>query len=160
MKNRWIRALSALLLCLAGTASQAEWNLGSWNYDPAVSPSLTLNGGSTDSCIPNNVRVIVSGRQITVHLSHVAPAPVLCFSAGRAWSYGVDISNLPGGQYDVMVTDSTPSPPSILGTFSIVVPAGAVSAQTVPALSPAVLAALAGLLALVAGWILRRERMF
>lgn len=161
MKNGLIRALGALVLCLAGTAVQASWSLGTWVYNPAVSPSLTLNGGSSDSCIPNRDTVVVSGRQITVHLSHyVAEPPALCFSAGRPWSYGININNLPAGTYDVTVTDSAPSPPMTLGTFSIVVPAGTVSPQAVPALSPAALAALAGLLALVAGGFLRRKRVF
>lgn len=160
MKNAGIRAVAALLLCLAGSAAQASWNLGSWNYNPALSPSLTLNGGSTDSCIPNRDTVVVSGRQITVHLSYfVAAPPVLCFSAGRPWSYGVNISNLPAGTYDVTVTDSAPSPPMTLGTFSIVVPAGTTSAQAVPTLGTAVLAMLAGLLTLVAGGRLHRRRL-
>lgn len=158
MKNRCIRALGATLLCLAGSAAQASWSLSSWTYDPAVSPSLSLNGGSSDSCIPNRDTVVVSGRQITVHLSYyVAVPPALCFSAGRPWSYGINISNLPAGTYAVTVTDSAPSPPMTLGTFSIVVPAGAVSAQAVPALSPAALALLAALLALGTGWALRRR---
>jgi hypothetical protein len=161
MKNGLTRVLGAMVLCLAGTAAQASWSLGTWVYNPGVSPSLTLNGGSTDSCIPNRDTVVVSGQQITVHLSYfVAVPPALCFSAGRPWSYGVNISNLPAGTYDVTVTDSAPSPPATLGTFSIVVPAGAVAPQAVPALGPAAMAALASLLALGAGWILRRRRVF
>lgn len=161
MKNAWLRAVGAMVLCLAATAAQAAWTMSNWNFNPSASPSLTLNGGSTDSCIPNRDTVIVSGRQITVHLAHVVPVPpALCFSAFQPWTYGVNLSTLPAGPYDVTVTDSTPSPPATLATFAIVIPAGAVSPHAVPALSPAALALLAGLLASLAGWIVRRREAF